>query len=146
MQRLILLWLSSGFLLSIIALIGCTRVHHVHIGAIDHTQRGLPIEVVIDSIGVDAAQVARTVESITQRGQKKSDKLSDTIALFQMGPKTGAPVYDPHWGERLMRELHQKCPSAKLRNIHTQRLSTDYGNTGTTRELLIVRALCIRDL
>ena len=129
---------------------GCTRVHHVQIGAIDNTVAGVPINVVITDIGVDAAKIARRVEQVVQinkkRKKRKKSTVSDVISLFQVGPKTGAPVYNEHWGEHLLKELHLKCPSGRLKNVHSRRLSTDYGDTGVTKEIVVVDAICIRDL
>ena len=138
---------NKVLLLVALAAMGCARVHHVQIGSIDNTLRGFPIEVVINDVGIDAAKVVRQIESIQQIGKKKKNNtVSNIVNLFQTGPKTGAPIYDEHWGEKLLLELHQKCPSAQLKNVHSQRLSTDYGDTGVTKEIVVVKAICIRNL
>ena len=119
----------------------------MQIGAIDNTVAGVPINVVITDIGVDAAKVARRMEQIVQfNKKKKNNTVSNAISMFQVGPKTGAPVYDEHWGEHLLKELHLKCPSGRLKNVHSRRLSTDYGDTGVTKEIVVVDAICLRDL
>ena len=129
-----------------LALSGCVRVHHIQVASVNSTAQGFPVKVVIESLGVDAGKVAKNVEKINQvmKGHKRSNnKISDTIAMFQSGPKTGAPVYEESWGEQLLSRLLNKCPSAQLDNIYTQRLSTDYGDTGITREVVVVKATCL---
>ena len=91
--------------------------------------------------------MVKTIETITQYGsEKKNNTASNMVALFQSGPKTGAPIYDPHWGEDLLSQLYQQCPSGELKNIHSRRQSTDYGDTGVTQELVIIEAICVRSL
>ena len=75
--------------------------------------------------------------------KKPNNNASNTVALLQLGPKTGAPIYDKTWGEQLLNQLLEKCPSARLENIYTQRLSTDYGDAGVTREVNVVKATCL---
>ncbi len=132
---------------ALLMLSACAQIHHVQIGSIDNTANGIPIEVVVKTVGVDAAKVVRTAENISQFGKKKkkNNKASNIVAMFQMGPKTGAPIYDEVWGEKLMTELHLKCPTAKLKNIHSIRTATDYAGSGITQETVIIRALCIRN-
>ena len=129
-----------------LALGGCVRVHHIQVASIDSTAKGFPVEIVIDNIGVDAAKLAKSIEKVNQlvyRKKKPNNNISNTVALLQAGPKTGAPIYDKTWGEQLLNQLLEKCPSARLENIYTQRLSTDYGDTGVTREVNVVKATCL---
>ena len=140
-----------SYLLVIIAILfgsGCVRVHHVHLTSIDANAKGEAIEVLIDNVGVDAAKVAKNIEALASvfRGKKKSNNTaSDMIGTFQSGPKTGAPVYQKNWGEDLLSKLLKKCPSAQLSNVYSQRLTTDYGGSGVTRETVIVKATCIKN-
>ena len=137
--------LSSLYILTL-ALCGCIRVHHVQVASVNSTAQGFPIEVLIESVGVDAAKVVRKIEKVHQvmSGSKKpNNNISNIIALFQTGPKTGAPVYEENWGEQLLTQLLDKCPSARLDNVFTQRLATDYGDTGITREIVLVKAICL---
>ena len=137
--------LSYLYILTL-ALSGCMRVHHVQVASVKSTVQGFPIEVLIESVGVDAAKVVRKIETVHQiiNGNKKpNNKISNTIAMFQTGPKTGAPVYEKNWGEQLLTELLKKCPSARLDNVFSQRLATDYGDTGITREIVLVKATCL---
>ena len=139
---------ASVFSLLTIALAfgGCVRVHHIQVASFDSTAQGFPVEVVIDSLGVDVAKIAKNIEKVNQlisRKKKPNNNVSNTIAMFQLGPKTGAPIYDKTWGEQLLNQLLEKCPSARLENIYTQRLSTDYGDAGVTREVNVVKATCL---
>ena len=135
-------------IIMLFTLTACTHVHHVQVGSIDNTVTGIPIEIVVKTVGIDAAKLTKTIENITQQGNQKNkkNKASDIVGLFQTGPRTGAPIYDQAWGEKLMRELHLKCPSARLKNIHSLRLATDYADTGVTQEIVVIKAVCIRNI
>ena len=125
---------------------GCVRVHHVQVASVSSEAQGFPIEVLIDGIGVDAAKVAKNIETLGKiiTGSKKSNNtVSNVIALLQTGPRTGSPIYEKSWGEQLLTQLLNKCPSARLVNVFTQRLATDYGGTGVTREVVLVKATCL---
>ena len=137
---------TFSLLIITFSLFGCVRVHHVQVTSLDTTVQGRPVEVLIDKIGVDAAKVVKNIEGIHQimSGSKKpNNEISNTIAMFQSGPKTGAPVFEASWGEQLLSQLIGKCPSKRLENIYTQRLTTDYGGSGVTREVVLVKATCL---
>ena len=92
-------------IMMLFTLTACTRVHHVQVGSIDNTVTGIPIEIVVKTVGIDAAKLTKTTENITQQGKKnKNNKASDMVGLFQTGPRTGAPIYDQAWGEKIMTE------------------------------------------
>lgn len=136
-----------NILVTTFALFGCVRVHHVQVASIDTTVQGYPIEILIDNTGVNVAKVVKNLEKINRvmsGKKKKNNKLSNTIGMFQTGPKTGAPIYEKTWGEKLLTKLLTKCPSKRLENIYTQRLTTDYGDTGITREIVLVKATCLK--
>ena len=139
------------YLLVIIAILfgsGCVRVHHVHLASIDASAKGEAIEVLIDKVGIDAAKVAKNIETLASafRGKDKANNsISNMIGAFQSGPRTGAPVYQKNWGEDLLSKLLKKCPSAQLSNVYSQRLTTDYGGSGVTRETVLVKATCIKN-
>lgn len=107
------------------------------------------MEIAVREIGIDAEKVAKTAERINrlsnalQGKQTRTRRSSNIMGMFQAGPKTGSPIYNDRFGEKLMAEIHQKCPSAKVRNVHSIRQATDYGDTGITQEIVLVRFTCL---
>ena len=67
-------YMSKVLIIMLFTLTACTRVHHVQVGSIDNTVIGIPIEIVVKTVGIDAAKLTKTIENITQQGNQKNKK------------------------------------------------------------------------
>ena len=57
---------------------------------------------------------------------KKMGKIGDIIALFQMGPKTGNPVFNPAYSDNLILKLRTLCPSGRITGLTSIRETNKY--------------------
>ena len=62
------------------------------------------------------------------------------IELTQQGPRTGEPVVNPRFADRLYREILERCASADVSGLMTVRETADY--PGLTGEIVKVVGYC----
>lgn len=94
-------------------LIGCAFLHHAQLGEIDSTvvSKGRKFEILLSETGVNLQEAAAIGAAIT-RHQKTSEAIGNVgaiIGLFQMGPRTGNPVYDDKYADKLFDLLQKEC-------------------------------------
>lgn len=121
MRRLLSL-LGLGLLAS-----GCAELHHVAYGETENG-RGRPFELMVSETGInleEAASVARGL-STTSQGRKQASTAEDIISLFQTGPKTGNPVFNETYADRLFEDLQRACPSLRIHSLVVTRETQKY--------------------
>ncbi|MFT4763662.1 MAG: hypothetical protein ACI9OH_000751 [Oleispira sp.] len=123
---------------------GCARLDHVQISDIDQSQGRLtPISVKISNTGFSAAQTVAITSELAQSDSAK-DNLGDLaaiLALINMGPTTGNPVYNDRYAENILMQLHQQCASGKITAIRNIREALSYGPV--SGEIVRIDADCI---
>jgi hypothetical protein len=123
---------------------GCARLDHVQISDIDQSQGRLtPISVKISNTGFSAAQTVAIASELAQSDSTK-DNLGDLaaiLALINMGPTTGNPVYNDRYAENILMQLHQQCASGKITAIRNIREALSYGPV--SGEIVRIDADCI---
>ncbi len=123
---------------------GCARLDHVQIGSIDQTQGELvPVSVRLSETGFDATAAAE-VGRVASSGKTTENfkQLRDILALINMGPRTGNPVFDDAYAQRLQEYLLVECPSGRLTGIRAIREAKTAGPV--SGEIVGVDAYCIR--
>jgi len=123
---------------------GCTRLDHVQIGSIDQSQGELvPVSVRLSETGFDATAAAE-IGRVASRGRTAENfkQLRDILALINMGPRTGNPVFDDAYAQRLQEYLLVECPSGRLTGIRAIREAKTAGPV--SGEIVGVDAYCIR--
>ena len=123
---------------------GCARLDHVQIGSIDQSQGELvPVSVRLSETGFDATAAAE-IGRIASRGKTAENfkQLRDILALINMGPRTGNPVFDDAYAQRLQEYLLVECPSGRLTGIRAIREAKTAGPV--SGEIVGVDAYCIR--
>lgn len=122
--------MKLAMLFSALLLNGCAVLHHVQVGEMDASSRyvAVPIEVKVSEMGVNLGEAKNLSQSVlSNKGdQKKAGDLADTIAMFQMGPRTGAPVYSENYAEKIIYQLHSQCPSGKITGLQSIRETREY--------------------
>jgi len=137
MQKIV----SIGVLL---LLAGCARLDHVQISDIDQSQGTLrPISVKVSEFGVELAVVADVTSRLAsnQNTQKYVKELRDILALINMGPRTGNPVYNDNYAENVLEQLYVQCPTGKLTGLRSIREAKSYGPV--SGEIVRLDAYCI---
>ncbi|MFC3679213.1 hypothetical protein [Bacterioplanoides pacificum] len=128
-----------------IAMAGCARLDSVQIGSIDQSQGALtPVSVRLSETGFDAAASAELGRQLS-RGQTSQQwkEIRDILALVNMGPRTGNPVYDENYAEQLLSFLRNECPSGELTGIRAIREAKTAGPV--SGEIVAVDAFCIAE-
>ncbi len=116
-------------LLSLLLCCSCAQLHHVQIGEItshpDYVQK--PFDIKISESGINIGE-AKDIAKIfmDKKGQEEADKIAGILGLFQMGPRTGNPVYVKDYAKNLIQILYEKCPSGKITGLMSIRESRKY--------------------
>jgi hypothetical protein len=113
----------------LITLTSCAQLHHVQIGEIvshpDYVQK--PFEVKISETGFDIGEAIELSKTfMNKKDQQGADNISNIIAMFQMGPRTGKPVYVKGYAKNLIQVIYEKCPTGKITGLMSIRESRDY--------------------
>lgn len=128
-----------------VTLSGCARLDHVHISDIDQSQGQLkPISVKISETGVEMAVMAETAAQLARHSaqrQKNFQQIRDILALINMGPRTGNPVFNDTYAENVLKNLYLQCPSGKITAIRNIREAKTYGPV--SGEIVRIDADCI---
>lgn len=129
-----------------IALAGCAQLHRVQISEIDARPAFalVPFEFKVSETGVDLNEAIH-IQKALFANSKAADTMSDIaaiVALFQIGPRTGAPVYSEHYAEKLIFALHQQCPSGNITGVTSIRETRSY--PVIKGEIIKIRGYCMR--
>ncbi len=124
----------------------CAVLHHVQLGELDNTN---PIkldsfEIKVSETGInldEAADIAKAI-SRSKKADESIERVQSIIALFQMGPKTGNPVYDDTYAENVITLIHDECPSGKITGLTTIRETRKY--PVISGEIIKVKGFCIK--
>lgn len=137
MQKLILL----GALLLLGA---CARLDHVQIGDIDQSKGKLtPISISVSETGVEMAVIAGVASELTSSSRRgeQLQQIRNILALINMGPRTGNPVFNDRYASNILYSLHKQCASGKITGIRNIREAKTYGPI--SGEIVRIDADCI---
>ncbi len=133
-------------LMSAILLLGaCARVDYVQLGDIDQSQGQLtPISVKVSQFAIEMAAVAEVGRHVATNSaaRSQSQEIRDLLALINMGPRTGNPVFDDTYAENILDQLYQQCPSGNITGIRNIREAKTYGPV--SGEIVRIDAFCIQ--
>lgn len=108
---------------------GCAILHHVQIGEIDNRKgyQHKPIELKVSETGVDLNDVkAISRVAVGKDGSKQMNDVLEFIQMFQMGPRTGNPVYTTAYIKNLGEQLRATCPNGSLTGLMVVRETRKY--------------------
>jgi len=109
-------------------LVSCAALHHVQVGDIQ-TGKGyalIPFEIKVSEMGVDLGDVQNIAKLANNSGGDGLGDVAGIIALFQLGPVTGAPVYDQRYAEKVIYQIYEKCPSGAVTGLNSIRETRKY--------------------
>jgi len=124
-------------------LTACARLDHVQIGDIDQSQGPLtPFTVQVSELGFNASGVAE-IGRISTKGQASQQfkTVRNILALMNMGPRTGNPVYDDEYANKLMEYIYTECPTGKLTGLTSVREAKSIGPV--SGEIVRISGFCI---
>lgn len=135
--------LALGIALSL-SLTGCAFLHHVQIGDIDNRKpkQMKPVEVKVSETGVDLQEAGRISKAISEDRGKQIDDMMQIIGLFQMGPRTGAPVFSVSYIKDVHKLLRSECSKGYLTGINSIRETRKY--PVISGEIVKVTAYCVQ--
>ncbi len=117
-------------MIALVAIVGCARLDHVQIGDIDNTLEGKKhhFSIKVSETGIDVKSATRLAQILAKDSQIKEDlgNIGEIISLFQMGPRTGNPVYNDTYAEDLIHLIYDECPSGKITGITAVREARAY--------------------
>lgn len=124
---------------------GCAFLHHAQVGQVDGRKEAaaIPFEIKVSEMGVslnDAEAISRSAN--TRAGDQLGDAAA-ILSLFQMGPRTGAPVYDQRYAEKIIYQIHEKCPSGRVTGLMSIREMRKY--PVISGEIVKITGYCLRN-
>ena len=132
-------------LLGVLLLLGaCARLDHVQISDIDQTQGQLsPISVKVSENAIELAVIAGVAAELAShsKDQQHLKEIRDILALMNMGPRTGNPVFNDQYAKNVLNQLHQQCTTGRITGIRNIREAKSYGPV--SGEIVRIDAYCI---
>ena len=133
--------------ISLLLSTGCTKLHSVQLGNIDSQTllTSQPFEIKVNEIGVnteEAVAIAEAIATATGHGEEVS-AIGDIIELFQMGPRTGNPVFNVKYTDRIADTLRQECPSGRITGLMSIRETAEY--PVISGEIVRLVGYCMKD-
>lgn len=117
--------------LTLFLLSGCAQLHHVQLGEIDNRPGFVkkPFDIKVSELGFnleEAGRAAKFVNGRNKQGQKDIENIQQWIALFQMGPKTGNPVFVENYARDMGEKVRTACPSGQVTGLSSIRETNKY--------------------
>ncbi len=106
----------------------CAYLHHVQYGEFESNKDLVykPFDIKVSEIGVNLGEAQSTARYFEKSGNHDASNALAILALFQMGPRTGNPVYDKNYASKLIEVIYEKCPSGKVVNLVSVRETRSY--------------------
>ncbi len=110
---------------------GCAVLYKVQLSDIENTPRGKPVSVKVSEMTVDFGEASRLAKELGRSSGSKGmgslgNAASNYEALFQFGPRTGAPVFNEFYAREVPERLAAECKAGYLTNVTSIRESRDY--------------------
>ena len=116
---------SSVLIFSFLAFVsGCAQLYKVQIGNTMPMHKGKRFEVKVSETAIDLDEAKQLTRSLSK--SKRNDHFFDTIAMFQIGPRTGVPVFNEKYARNIRNLIFKKCPSGKIANLTSIREARKY--------------------
>jgi hypothetical protein len=119
-----------GFMIFLLAINNaCAVLHHVQIGDIDNRngEKLRSFEIMVSETGINLDEAAGAAKVFSNsKVDREIDKIRDIIGMFQMGPRTGNPVYNDRYAYGLIDEIRGRCPNGKITGLMSIREMRQY--------------------
>jgi hypothetical protein len=127
-------------------LAGCAQLHHVQLSDISNRTNSSSrkdIDIKLSETGVNLQEIADIAKAFS-RSEKSSQQIQEVqniIALFQMGPVTGNPVYVENYWKGIPQMLEAECPSGRITGVTSIRETRKY--PVVSGEIVRIKATCL---
>lgn len=126
---------------------GCAYVHHTQVGDVVSNSKfvSVPFEILISETGFNLQEVGQIGKAVIQDKNAGNNiaGVAQIIGLFQMGPRTGNPVWSGDtYADKVFFALYQKCPSGQITSLQSTRETSKY--PVVSGEIVKVRGLCLQ--
>ena len=110
---------------------GCVYLHSAQVGDVDSeiVSHGQRFEIRVSEGGFNLQEGTQLAASMAKAAGRSSDTIesvSGIIQLFQVGPKTGNPVFTDDYSDDLIHQLKLKCPSGRISGLTSVRETAKY--------------------
>ena len=128
-------------LVLIMFLSSCAYVYQVQVGDIDDREsfESSPFEIKVSETGFNLEEAGEIAEAL---GSDSGKEVGDLLGMFQMGPRTGNPVYNERYAEDLLFLIKQKCPNGRVSGLTSVREQRRY--PVISGEIVKVTGHCLR--
>jgi len=122
-------------------------VHHTQVGEIkSHPDyESIPFEVLVSETGFniqEAGKIGAAVISDKNAGDNLK-AVAAIISLFQMGPRTGEPVWSSDtYADKVFVGLYEKCPSGQITGLTSIREMNKY--PVVSGEIVKITGFCLK--
>ncbi len=128
-------------------LTSCAYVYHTQVSDIDNSKDTvrIPFEVMVSEVGFDLQQAGSIAKGVLRdkKAGKEIKQVTDIIGLFQMGPRTGKPVWSGDtYADGILYQIYEKCPSGKITGLTSIRETNSY--PVVSGEIVKVRGYCLK--
>lgn len=107
---------------------GCAILYHVQVGEVDgrESMAAIPFEVMVSEVGVNLEEAGKIARASRSVDGDAAGNAAAIIGLFQMGPRTGNPIYSPKYAEKVIYMIHEKCPNGRVTGLTSIREMRKY--------------------
>ena len=100
-------------------------------------------EFILSQTGIEIAEGAAIISVLAKdaKTQQGAGDAAAIISLFQMGPRTGKPVYSTRFAEELAQKIHLACKSNPITGLTFLRETNKY--PVVSGELIKVSGYCL---
>ncbi len=115
----------------ILMLYGCAYVHHHQVGELrfppGYVLKKFEVMVSENGFNIQEAGAAAKAALGNRNGGETAEKIAALVSLFQMGPRTGNPVWSSEkYADGVFEKLYEKCPSGQITGLSSTREMNKY--------------------
>lgn len=111
--------MRTFLIISLIVLSSCAFMHRHQVHNVDSrilTPEAKRFELLFSQTGIEIAEGAKWMGAIAKASSRESfarssSQAGDIIAVMQMGPRTGNPIYDMSFIDTITPKLQAVCPA-----------------------------------
>ena len=134
-------------LLLLLLLQSCAFLHHAQVGEIRHKKNHvrMPFELKVSETGIDMKEAADVAGALSNGNDAagSAQSLAEIVSMFQMGPRTGKPIYNEKYADKLARAIYQKCPSGDITGLVMIREMASY--PVVSGEIIKIKGYCLQE-
>lgn len=109
---------------------GCAFLHHHQLGEIDSevVRKGRKFVILLSETGVNLAEAGGILQNATRHAKTQRDigRATAIIEMFQMGPRTGNPVFTEKFADQLVDQVLERCPRGRISGLASTREMAKY--------------------